>query len=140
MSQWETVQSLVSLTLIPATLLFLFAFAGLTHRGTRSAAIAFVAGLAWTAAVWASQKVLIYGSFLWLAAVVDLRARRFFLAPSAFVVGTLVAAAPVAVYLTATSNWLPWIQWCFHWGLAHERFDGRRPLWMSVEETLIAVP
>jgi hypothetical protein len=57
--------------------------------------------------------------------------------PGPFVIGTLVAAVPVAVYLTATSNWLPWIQWCFDWGLAHERFDGRRPMWMSVEETLV---
>ena len=119
-----------------AVALFLFAFAGLTHRGrTRSVAIAFVAGLAWTAAVWASQKVLIYGSFLWLAALVDVRRRRFFVAPGPFVVGTLAAAVPVALYLTATENWGPWIQWCYRWGIAHERFDGRRPLWMSVEET-----
>jgi hypothetical protein len=116
--------------------LFLFAFAVSTHRGrTRSVAIAFVGGLAWTAAVWASQKVLIYGSFLWLAALLDLRRRRFFLEPSAFIVGTLVAAVPVALYLTATANWVPWIQWCYRWGLVHERFDGRRALWMSVEET-----
>jgi hypothetical protein len=64
--------------------------------------------------VWASQKVLVYGSFLWLVVCIDdLATPRRLRFPTRFAAGAFAAAIPVAAYLTATDNWGPWVQWCY---------------------------
>jgi hypothetical protein len=117
-----------------AIALFFLALGCVLHRGRRAE---IVAGIAWTAAVWASQKVLIYGSFLWLVVCIDdLAAPRRLRFPTQFVAGAFAAAVPIAAYLTATHNWGPWVQWCYDWGRVHERMHKPHPFWPSVRTTV----
>ncbi|AGC48351.1 hypothetical protein MYSTI_07079 [Myxococcus stipitatus DSM 14675] len=108
-----------------STALFLGALAALSVRpGTRG--LGFLAGLLFSAAIWASQKVLFYGGIVGLVLAVDLLVRRGrrpaqVQCPGAFITGASVGLASVAAYLTVTSSWSAWWQWCFVWAAEHQR-------------------
>jgi len=93
------------------------------------------AGLLVGAAVWASEKVLAYGSVFALGLLVDLvrlvrhRARsgvsgkpRYLLGhPAAFVGGFGVAALAAVAYLTLTGSLNDFWRWGVEWSILHER-------------------
>ncbi|WP_338863576.1 hypothetical protein [Myxococcus stipitatus] len=108
-----------------STALFLGALAALSVRpGTRWSG--FIAGVLFSAALWASQKVLFFGGIVGAVLAVDLVVRRGrspaqVERPIAFISGASVGLACVAAYLTVTNSWAAWWQWCFVWAAEHQR-------------------
>ncbi|MFC1611680.1 hypothetical protein ACFL6C_12030 [Myxococcota bacterium] len=109
-----------------ATPLFLFSLFLATRRSTRPRLQGFLAGLLLAAAVWASQKVLVYGAVIPAAWLVDIawNKRRhgptLLVAPWSVILGAVAGAVPALVYLTSTNNWRPFWESCFEWALVHE--------------------
>lgn len=108
-----------------STALFLGALAALSVRpGSRGSG--FIAGVLFSAALWASQKVLFFGGIVGAVLAVDIIVRRGrspaqVERPLAFISGASVGLACVAAYLTVTSSWAAWWQWCFVWAAEHQR-------------------
>ena len=86
----------------------------------------FLSGFLAVAALWATLKAAYYGLIFPAALVADLIAarqgRRDFLlgSPWAFLGGSAAAALPIAAYLTWTSSWADWFEWCIRWSFVHQ--------------------
>jgi len=128
-----------------AICLFLSSVLLATHQSTdarRARLVGFMAGVALVLAVWASQKVVIYGGALPVAWLVAMRrARRVpteprgIREPGWMAAGALLGATSIALYLTVTSNWGPLYEWCWKWGIVHEEHYPTRSKLKSLAET-----
>ncbi len=108
--------------------LFLAALAVLYSQRLAPRWRGFVSGFLVVAALWGTLKVAYYGLVFPAALVADLVARRsdpargrYLLGhPLAFLAGGAAAAAPIALYLTWTSSWGAWFEWCIRWSFVHQ--------------------
>jgi len=104
------------------------------RRSVRRAGLGAASGFLLAAAVWASEKVLAYGSVFALAFLVDavrlvryrgrpaMATGRYLLGhPLAFLGGFLAGASGAVVYLAATGSLDDFQRWAVEWSLVHER-------------------